>query len=461
MAVLVLDKRKKALMPCSEKRARLLLSRKLAVVHLMYPFTIRLKRRVGGEIQPMQVKLDPGSKTTGVALVVLLEDRVKALNLFHLAHRGQQIKDALEARRGHRRMRRSKLWYRPARFDNRTRKDGWLPPSLQHRVDTTVSLINKLSRLAPISEIVVERVKFDMQLMENPEIAGKEYQQGTLAGYTVKEYLLEKHNRTCVYCSGISGDNILEVEHIHPKSKGGTNSIKNLTLSCKACNQHKDADSLESWSDRLGNNKLDMARKEGIKRVTSGKTGTLKHAAAVNATRNHLVKDLVATGIPVQTSTGAQTKLTRHEQQIPKDHCLDAVCVGVVDKPIADWQKPVLTIKAMGRGSYQRTRLDKYGFPRGYLMRKKSVNGFQTGDMVKANVSSGKKVGVYVGRVAVRATGSFNITTKTETVQGISYKHCTRISRNDGYGYQLTQLTGGAIPPETSVSGKFGYLGEL
>jgi hypothetical protein len=204
-----------------------------------------------------------------------------------------------------------------------------------------------------------------------------------------------------------------------------------------------------------------MARKEGIKRVTSGKTGTLKHAAAVNATRNHLVKDLVATGIPVQTSTGAQTKLTRHEQQIPKDHCLDAVCVGVVDKPIADWQKPVLTIKAMGRGSYQRTRLDKYGFPRGYLMRKKSVNGFQTGDMVKANVSSGKKVGVYVGRVAVRATGSFNITTKTETVQGISYKHCTRISRNDGYGYQLTQLTGGAIPPETSVSGKFGYLGEL
>jgi hypothetical protein len=285
-----------------------------------------------------------------------------------------------------------------------------------------------------------------MQLMDNPDIAGIGYQQGTLVGCTIKEYLLEKHNRTCAYCSGVSGNNILEVEHIVPRSKGGSNSVKNLTLSCKCCNQHKGADSLTDWSNRLGNSKLDTARKAGIKRIASSKSGTLKHAAAVNATRNRLVKDLVATGIPVQTSTGAQTKLTRHEQHIPKDHCLDAVCVGMVNKPIVNWQRPVLTIKAMGRGSYQRTRLDKHGFPRGYLIRKKSVKGFQTGDMVKAIVTSGKKLGVYVGRVAVRATGSFNITTKTETMQGISYKHCTLISRNDGYDYQLTQLIGGAIP---------------
>lgn len=439
MSVLVLDKKKQALMPCSEKRARLLLSRKLAVVHRIYPFTIRLKQRVGGDVQTVQVKLDPGSKTTGFALVVVLTDRIKVLHLLHLQHRGQAIKDALEARRGHRRMRRSKLWYRPARFDNRVKPDGWLPPSLQHRVDTTVSLVDRLSRLAPVSEIMAELVKFDMQLMDNPEIAGKEYQQGTLAGYTVKEYLLEKHNRTCVYCGGESKDPILEVEHIVPRSKGGTNSIKNLTLSCKCCNQHKGADSLEQWSSRLGKNKLDTVRKEGINRVASDKAGTLKHAAAVNATRNRLVKDLTLTGLPVQTSTGAQTKLTRHQQKIPKDHCLDAVCVGVVDKPIVDWQKPILNIKAMGRGSYQRTRLNKYGFPRGYLMRQKSAQGFATGDMVKADVTKGKKIGVYVGRVAIRATGSFNITTNTETVQGISHKHCTLISRNDGYGYSLTQ----------------------
>jgi 5-methylcytosine-specific restriction endonuclease McrA len=454
---LVLDKKKQALMPCSEKRARLLLSRRLAVVHRTYPFTIRLKQRVGGDVQPVQVKLDPGSKTTGVALVVILKDRIKTLNLFHLQHRGQAIKDSLEARSAMRRRRRNQLWHRPARFDNRVKPDGWLPPSLQHRVDTTVSLVNKLSRLASVDEIVVERVKFDMQLMEHPEIAGKEYQQGTLAGYTVKEYLLEKHNRTCVYCGGVSGDPVLEVEHIVPRSKGGTNSIKNLTLSCQCCNQHKNADSLEDWANRLSNNKLDTSRKAGIKRVASGKAGTLKHATAVNATRNRLVKDLTLIGIPVQTSTGAQTKLTRHQQNIPKDHCLDALCVGVVEKPITDWQKkPVLTIKAMGRGSYQRTRLNKYGFPRGYLMRQKSVQGFATGDMIKATVTNGKKVGVYVGRVAVRASGNFNITTNTETVQGISHKYCSLISRNDGYGYSLTQQ-GGAIPPTTSASGKLGY----
>lgn len=461
MCVFVLDKTGQAIMPCSEKRGRLLLSRGQALVVRHFPFTIRLKNRIGGEMQPLQLKLDPGSKTTGVALVVILKDRIKVLHLFHLQHRGQAIKAALEARRGHRRLRRAKLWYRPARFDNRTRQEDWLPPSLQHRVDTTVSLVNKLSRLVPISEILIERVKFDMQLMEDATISGVGYQQGTLAGYTVKEYLLEKHNRTCVYCGGVSGDPVLEVEHIVPRSKGGTDSIKNLTLSCKCCNQHKGADSLEDWSARLGNNKLDTARKAGIKRVATGKAGSLKHAAAVNATRNRLVKDLIELGarnsVAVTTSCASQTKLTRHQHYIPKDHCLDAVCVGVVDKPIIGWQKPVLNIKAMGRGSYQRTRLDKYGFPRGYLMRQKSVHGFSTGDMVKASVPKGKKAGVYVGRVAVRATGSFNITTNTETVQGISHKHCTLISRNDGYGYSFTQQQGGAIPPTTSASGKLGY----
>lgn len=101
----------------------------------------------------------------------------------------------------------------------------------------------------------------------------------------------------------------------------------------------------------------------------------------------------------------------------------------------------------MGRGSYQRTRLSKFGFPRGYLMRQKQVKGFQTGDMVKAIVPTGKKAGTHTGRVAVRKTGSFNIQTEQGAVQGISYKYCTVIQRGDGYGYHLTptiHLIGGA-----------------
>jgi len=90
----------------------------------------------------------------------------------------------------------------------------------------------------------------------------------------------------------------------------------------------------------------------------------------------------------------------------------------------------------MGRGRYQRTRLNRYGFPRGYLMRTKSVKGFQTGDLVHAIVAKGKHTGSHTGRVAVRASGRFNIQTGNGLVQGISHAHCTLVQRADGYGYQ-------------------------
>jgi hypothetical protein len=102
---------------------------------------------------------------------------------------------------------------------------------------------------------------------------------------------------------------------------------------------------------------------------------------------------------------------------------------------VSGWKQNVFLIKAMGRGSYQRTRVDKYGFPRGTLMAQKTVKGFATGDMVKAIVPTGKKKGTYIGRVAVRKSGSFNIQTNTETVQGISWKYCKIISRQNGYNF--------------------------
>ena len=102
---------------------------------------------------------------------------------------------------------------------------------------------------------------------------------------------------------------------------------------------------------------------------------------------------------------------------------------------IIDWQKPTLAIKATGRGSYSRTNLNKYGFPRGYLTRIKRIKGFQTGDMVKADVTKGKKIGKYTGRVAVRTRGSFDIQTVNGIIQGIGYRNCKIIQRADGYGY--------------------------
>lgn len=435
MTVFVLSKNKKPLMPCSEKRARILLSKKQAVVHQFYPFTIRLKKEAGSARQPIQVKLDPGSRFTGIALVLDLPALMRTLCLFELQHRGYQISEALTQRRGFRRRRRNQLRYRQPRFNNRTRREGWLPPSVQHRIDTTLSLLNKLQRLCPITLIAFERVRFDMQKMMNPDIQGKEYQQGTLFQYEVREYLLALHQHTCAYCQGESKDAILEVEHKHPKAQGGTNSLQNLVIACQTCNQHKGNRTLSEWLNKLKNTKLDKIRRENISKIIGGKVFRLKDAAAVNACRNQLFRSLQQYSLPVAQGIGAQTKFNRTQAKIPKSHALDALCVGNITKKIEKWQKPTLVIKTMGRGSYQRTRLNQYGFPRGYLQRKKYYFGFQTGDLVVANVPKGKKTGVYFGRVAVRDSGWFNIQTATEVIQGISYKNCILRQRNTGANY--------------------------
>ena len=193
MAVYVLDKNKQPLMPCSEKRARLLLARGRAAVHRRVPFVIRLKDRLGGECQPLRLKLDPGSRFTGMALVRENQQGSVVLNLLELAHRGGAIRDALRQRAAFRRRRRTtNLRYRAPRFLNRVKAKGWLAPSLRHRLETTLAWVSRLQRWAPITALSQELVRFDMQLMQNPDISGIEYQQGTLAGYEVREYLLGK-----------------------------------------------------------------------------------------------------------------------------------------------------------------------------------------------------------------------------------------------------------------------------
>lgn len=436
MAVFVLDRSKRPLMPCTEKRARLLLARGRARVHRLVPFTIRLVDRATEQsaVQPLRLKLDLGSKTTGIALVREV-DRIDPATgeirraahvvlLAELTHRGHAIRDALAQRRAFRRRRRGvNLRHRAPRFDNRTRPEGWLVPSLHHRVDTTLSWVRRLQRFAPVTALSQELVRFDTQALQSPEISGVEYQQGTLAGYEVREYLLEKWHRTCAYCP--AKDVPLQVEHIVPRAKGGSNRISNLTLSCGPCNTAKGTRSVQEFLAH------DPAR---LSRVLVQAKAPLRDAAAVNATRWALFQALRATGLPVETCTGGRTKWNRTRFGLPKTHALDAACVGVVDA-ITGWRVPPLAIKATGRGSYQRTRLDTFGFPRGHLTRRKRHFGFQTGDLVRATVATGAKAGTHTGRVAVRASGSFNIQTASGVVQGIGHRHCRLMQRGDGYGY--------------------------
>ncbi len=424
--VFVLNKNKKPLNPCHPAKARKLLKQGKAVIHKKYPFTIRLKELKEGQIpttddkneNEYRLKIDYGSRYTGFAII---KNNKEIVWLAEIHHRNN-IKKKMDDRRAFRRRRRNKnLRYRKPRFNNRKRAKGWIPPSLQSRIDNIKTWVERLNKLCPLTHISYENAKFDTQLMRNPEISGKEYQQGTLLGYEVREYLLEKFKRKCVYCG--KTDIPLEIEHIIPKSRGGTNRIDNLAIACRSCNQEK------------GNK---TAIEFGFPNVQKQALKTLKDAAIVNITRWRVYETLIDTGIPVECGTGARTKMNRIKLNLPKTHYYDACCVGVsTPENLYFKTKDVLYIKAKGRGIRSRTNLNKYGFPRGYLTNQKLFFGFQTGDMVKAVVPKGKYRGIWYGKVACRKTGYFDIKSNGQRVaQGISHKYFAIVQRFDGYSYR-------------------------
>jgi 5-methylcytosine-specific restriction endonuclease McrA len=415
--VLVLDRQKQPCNPVHPGRARRLLTEGKAAVYRMQPFTIILKQPVSHPVlQPLRLKLDPGSRVTGMAI---LNDATGAVVwAAELHHRGTQIKKALDRRRVLRHNRRGrKTRHRPARFNNRRRPAGWLPPSLVSRIANVRTWVARLRRLAPIQALSLEVVKFDTQKLQNPAITGIEYQQGTLAGYEIREYLLHKWGRRCAYCGTTSGP--LQVEHIVPRSRGGTNRVSNLTLACERCNLAKGSRTAGEF---------------GYPQIQTQARTPLKDAAAVTSTRRALYRMLQATGLPVETGTGGQTKYNRTQHALPKAHWLDAVCVGAstpATLKIAGIQ--VVAIQATGHGSRQMCRTDKYGFPRSHKARRNVYFGFRTGDLGRAVLLQGRHAGVYVGRVAVRASGSFRV----GTTDGIWHRHIRRLMQSDGYSYEL------------------------
>ena len=425
--VFVLDKHQKPLMPCSEKRARLLMERGRAVVHRMEPFTIRLKDRIlaQSETEPLRLKLDPGSKTTGMAV---MSDAGRVIFLGELNHK-KGIKMALESRRSLRRGRRNrKTRYRKPRFLNRTRAKGWLPPSLEARVDQTLNAAAKLRRLLPIAAISTEHVKFDTQLMENAAINGVEYQQGELLGYEIREYLLEKWGRKCAYCGA---ENVpLEIEHIIPKIRGGSNRLSNLAIACTPCNQKKNSQTAEEF---------------GFPEIQAQARKPLRDAAMMNATRWRLFERLRETGLPVECGTGARTKMQRIKHRLPKTHYYDACCVGASTPDVVSVQARYAALwTATGRGKRQMCQTDKYGFPKAHRANRKVQFGFLTGDIVSADVPAGKYQGTWRGRATCRASGQFDLRDGQKTIVcRTNHKRCRLIQRGDGWQYEQIPIEGG------------------
>jgi 5-methylcytosine-specific restriction endonuclease McrA len=422
--VFVVDTNKKPCNPVDPGKARVLLSRGKAAVLRRFPFTIVLKEDSCELVQPIRIKLDPGSRQTGVALVD--ETTCQVVFAMEIIHRGLAISKGLLSRKGVRRGRRARnTRYRKPGLPNTTNPEGWLAPSLKHRVLTVETWVNRIRRFAPVAAISMELVRFDMQQMENPEISGIEYQQGTLLGYEVREYLLNKWHRKCCYCEA---ENVpLQIEHIEAKTNGGSNRISNLGLACEPCNTKK---------GKLDIRQFLKNKPELLSKILKQAKASLKDAAAVNSTRWALYENLKATGLPVETGSGGRTKFNRVTRSYPKAHWIDAACVGATGADVAISEKLIpLIAKTTGHGCRQVTRTDRFGFPRQTAKKGGSVFGFQTGDMVRAIVPAGKKIGTYAGRVAVRATGSFDIQTKAGLIAGINHKYCELTHAKDGYAY--------------------------
>lgn len=417
MKVPVLDSNRKPLAPTTPRRAAKLLSTGKASVLRRYPFTLILKREVENPTLPdLKLKIDPGSKTTGIAIVNQTTGDV--VFAAEVTHRGQTIKAGLDSRRALRRGRRArKTRYRQPRFLNRTRPKGWLPPSLQSRISNVETWVRRLSKAYPINGLAMELVKFDMQLIENPDIEGIGYQHGELWGYEIKELLLIKFNHKCCYArAGSPCNEFLEVEHINPRSKGGSDRISNLAIACQKHNQEKGAQTAAEY---------------GFPNVQAQAKRPLKDAAAVNATRWALFGRLKETGLPVETGSGGLTKFNRVNRGLDKAHWIDAACVGQSTPATinAAGIKP-LSAKAMGYGNRQMCQTDKFGFPVRHRTNSKTFAGFQTGDVVSADIPRGKFAGKHVGRITIRQRPSF-------TLNGFDVhpKHLKKVHRSDGYQY--------------------------
>lgn len=423
MRVFVLDQNQQPLDPCHPARARELLKSGRAAVFRRYPFTIILKDQTveNSVTHPHRLKIDPGSKTTGFAVVNEITGRV--VFAAELTHRGQQIRDSLLSRRALRRGRRSRnTRYRVKRFANRRRPKGWLPPSLKSRVDNVMTWVQRVRKFCPITALSQELVAFDTQALVNPEISGTQYQQGELFGYEIREYLLQKWGRNCVYCG--AGDIPIEVEHIQPKSKGGSDRVSNLTLACHDCNQKKGNQALQDFLSGQPNL---------VKKLLSQAKAPLKDAAAVNTARWELYERLQETGLLVETGTGGRTKFNRVSRGMDKSHWGDAANVGssTPERLLIRDVRPLL-ITAKGHGRRQRCGTNKHGFPIRHAPPLKFFMGFQTGDLVKAVIPKGKYAGTYMGRIAIRFRPSFKLTAADESFD-IHPKYIRAIHKADGY----------------------------
>lgn len=377
MFVYVINKHGNPLMPCSPRKARILLKNKKAKVVKRTPFTIQLLYGSSGYKQPISLGVDTGTKHVGLSATtknqVLLEAEVQLRT---------DIQELLATRRQFRRSRRNRnTRYRKARFLNRKKPNGWLAPSIQHKVDSHIKLVKWVHSLLPITHITVEVAQFDTQKIKNPDIQGAAYQQGEqLSFWNVREYVLYRDGHTCQWCKGKSKDPVLNVHHIESRKTGG-DSPSNLMTLCKTCH--------------------DMIHREGLEHEIQRRFSSLKDVSHMTVMRWFIWNGLKKVYPHANITYGYITKCIRNANRLPKSHMVDARCIS--GNPLAKPSGTVYLLKFVRKNNRQ---LHKATILKGGKRKSNKaprfVKGFQLFDKV---VYEGKECFIF-GR---RSSGYFDL----------------------------------------------------
>ena len=413
MLAYVLNHNGKPLMPCNPVKARILLKQGKAKVVRREPFTIQLLYGSSGYKQTVTLGVDAGSKHIGLSA----STKQKELYSAEVELR-TDIVELLSTRRELRRGRRSRnTRYRPARFDNRTKSEGWLAPSVLNRLNAHLSVISKVHQILPISKIVVETASFDIQKLKNSDIQGTEYQQGEQLGFwNVREYILFRYGHVCQHCHGKSKDKVLNVHHLESRKIGG-DAPNNLITLCETCHKAYHA------------GKIKLTQKRGQ---------SFRAEAFMGIMRWTLLDKLKAIYLNVSNTYGYITKNNRIRLGLPKEHYVDAYCIA-----------ENLSAKRLTYYWYQKQvrkhnrQIHKVQYSKGGVRKRNQssyvVSGFRLFDKVKCK----GEAGFIFGR---RTSGSFLVKglDGKQLSAGISYKKLKLIEKRKTY---LVESRVSALPP--------------
>lgn len=393
--VYVQSKNGTPLMPCKPAKAKHLLRDKKAEVVKREPFTIRLNWDCENNTQEIQLGMDTGSKKLGVSAIredgqVLYQSEVELRT---------DIKQKMDRRRRYRRSRRSrKTRYRKPRFGNRKREEGWLPPALESKAESTVKVAEQISKILPISKVTVEIAPFDMQKLKNPDIQGEEYQNGELKGHTsVRQYVLYRDKHQCIHCKNTNQP--LEVHHIKPRSKGGTERPGNMVSLCIECHE------------KLHQGEIELSKKS-LKYWTNKE---YKYASHVNSMKDYIVQSLKKS-FEVKVMFGNVTKARRKVLGLEKSHVNDAIAIASLNftEHIKKLSYTFIQ-KCIPKGRYQLYK----GKGSERKIPTKGFNGFNQWDKVELPDGT---IGFVKGR---RKSGYFDVS----DIHGHSYHHSIHVKK--------------------------------